>query len=314
MTKQAVGTNEQELYLMPKEDAALDANTRVAFKKLVYFFSTKKLMLLPILLLISYLSYNNLYKTQHVQQQTIDIITSPKVDDIYFLDFRLLKSELRPNEKYRLAKVVDITGDVITLVYGGFYYARQHAALNAIYYGQLSYKDYFEAKRYDFKPAQLQQKLSSGAIYLAMRPVHDKLLGQRVGPEPQKLRNNMMIPGRRENLKGQAFLNERFSETNLEQAFNLFNKSANVNYAQGQVNLALMYINAHYVEKDLIKALYWLKQASLQSHKPAILKYEIVCKQVPSCQIYDFFHQLISAGVGVKVRNLETKVSLATKQ
>ncbi|MBA6326484.1 sel1 repeat family protein [Colwellia sp. MB02u-6] len=81
-------------------------------------------------------------------------------------------------------------------------------------------------------------------------------MGQRVGPEPRKYRSNIFIKGRRENLTGEAFLKQRFSETNLKQAFELFTTSANYNFAQGQVNLAQMYINGRYVEKSLKKALY----------------------------------------------------------
>jgi len=76
------------------------------------------------------------------------------------------------------------------------------------------------------------------------------------------------------------------------------------------VNLAQMYINGQYVEKDLNKALYWLNQASLQSHKPAILKYEIVCKQLSSCLIYGFFNNLVTAGIDVKVRKMPQKFKL----
>lgn len=270
---------------------------------------SKKLLLLPILFGLAYYSYYVVYQKHIMQQQTLEIVSSPKIDDIYFFDFRILNSNLRPNEKYRLAKVVDITGDIVTLVYGNFYYARQNAAINSIYYGQLTYKDYFEGKRNDYTQEQIEDKLNSGAIYRAMRPVYDKLLGQRVGPEQRKFRSSVFIQGRKENAKGEAFLNELHSETNLQQAFELFTKSANYDYAQGQVNLAEMYINGQYVKKDLNKALYWLNQASLQSSKAAILKYEIICKQVPSCQIYDFFENLLASGVDVKVRHLETKVT-----
>lgn len=273
---------------------------------LKHFIFSKKTVLIPILLCLAYYSYYILYKTYQDQQQTRAIVAAPKINDIYLLDFRILSSNLRPNEKYRIAKVVDITGDIITLMYGSFYYPSQHATINSIYYGQLSYKDYFEAKRFDYKHNQIKQKLASGAIYQAMRPMQDKLLGQRVGPEQREFHSNIFIQGRRENLTGEAFLNERFSETNLKQAFELFTKSANYDFAQGQVNLAQMYINGQYVEKDLNKALFWLNQASLQSHKPAILKYEIVCKQLSSCQIYDFFRNLVAAGVDVKVRKLNT--------
>lgn len=268
----------------------------------------RKSFIIPVLLCLAYYSYHTIYKNNQEKQQTFEIISSPKVNDIYFLDFRLLSHDLRPNEKYRLAKVVDITGDIITLTYGCFYYPNHHAVINSLYYGQLTYKNYFEVKRYDYKHQQILQKLDDGAIYQAMRPVRDKLFGQRISPEQRKIRSSIYIQGRRDNLIGEAFLNERFSETNLQQAFELFTKSANYDFAAGQVNLAEMYINGQYVEKDLSKALYWLNQASLQSHKPAILKYEIICKQVSSCQIYDFFENLVSAGVDVKVRKLDTKV------
>lgn len=268
----------------------------------------RKSFIIPVLLCLAYYSYYIIYKDNQEKQQTFEIISSPKVNDIYFLDFRLLSHDLRPNEKYRLAKVVDITGDIITLTYGGFYYPNQHAVINSLYYGQLTYKNYFEVKRHDYKHQQILKKLDEGVIYQAMRPVRDKLFGQRISPEQRKIRSSIYIQGRRENLKGEAFLNELFSETNLKQAFELFTKSANYDFAAGQVNLAEMYINGQYVDKDLSKALYWLNQASLQSHKPAILKYEIICKQVASCQIYDFFQNLVAMGVDVKVRKLDTKV------
>ncbi|ARD45527.1 tetratricopeptide repeat protein [Colwellia sp. PAMC 21821] len=291
-----------------QEDKRLSASTFLTlFQQLIF---TKKSLLIPVLLCIAYYSYYVVYKSYQEKQQTLEIIATPKINDIYFLDFRLLSDKLRPNEKYRLAKVVDITGDIITLTYGGFYYPSHHAAINSIYYGQLTYVDYFEAKRFDYKHQQIQQKLNTGAIYQAMRPVRDKLLGQHVSPAQRKLRSSNFVPGRRDNLSGEAFLNERFSETNLQQAFELFTKSANFGFAKGQLNLAEMYINGQYIEKDLNKALYWLNQASLQSHKTAILKYEIICKQVSSCQIYDFFQNLIAAGVNVKVRELDTKFTV----
>ncbi|MFT6919869.1 MAG: hypothetical protein ACJA2G_002509 [Cognaticolwellia sp.] len=275
-----------------------------------YFIASKKSLLIPVLFFLAYYSYYVIYQTNRDQQQTRQIVAAPKINDIYFFDFRIVSHNLRPNEKYRIAKVVDITGDIITLVYGSFYYPNQHATINSIYYGQLTYKYYFEAKRFDYKHQEIQQKLASDAIYQAMRPINDKLLGQRVGPEPRKYSSNIFIQGRRENLTGEAFLNQRFSETNLKQAFELFTTSANYNFAQGQVNLAQMYINGQYVEKNLSKALYWLNQAALQSHKPAILKYEIVCKQLSSCQIYDFFQNLVATGVNIKVRSLSTELTV----
>jgi len=70
-----------------------------------------------------------------------------------------------------------------------------------------------------------------------------------------------------------------------------------------------MYINKQYVE-NLSKALYWLSQVVLQSQKPTILKYEILCKQLSSWQIYDFFKNLVTSGVKVKVYNLSTELTV----
>lgn len=287
-------------------DEAITTKNTVSFKKLIRPFKTTTLL---ILLLIAYLGFvkYDAYKTE--QNQTLAIISSPQVNDIYFLDFRLLSDKLRPTEKYRIAKVVDITGDIVTLLYGGFFYQRQHAAINSIQYGQLSYKDYFEPKRYDISHHSIKNMHSSQAIYLAKRPVRNKLYGNLVGPEKTRALINPLIYGTKENSKGEAFLKEKFSETNLASAFKLFQVSSNFGYVNGQVNLANMYINGLYVEKDLTLALYWLKQASLQSYKPAILKYGIVCKQVKSCSVIDFYQELTASGVKVKVRKLDFKLS-----
>lgn len=250
------------------------------------------------------------YSTSKTEEdETLSIISNPKVDDIYFLDFRLLSDKLRPKEKYRLAKVVDITGDIITLVYGDFYYQRQNAAINSIKYNQLSYKDYFQTKRYDLPLDVIKNMRNSQAIYLAKRPVRGKLFGRLVGPEKKEQPSSYLTYGKKENSSGEAFLNEKFSETNLESAFELFQVSSNLGYAKGQVNLAEMYINGHYVKKDFEQALHWLKQASLQSYKPAILKYGIICKQVEYCNVVDFYQELTAAGVNIKVRKLDFELS-----
>lgn len=43
------------------------------------------------------------------------------INDIYFLDFRLLSDKLRPKNKYIIAKIFDITEDNVTFLYGNFF-------------------------------------------------------------------------------------------------------------------------------------------------------------------------------------------------
>ncbi|GAA5143872.1 tetratricopeptide repeat protein [Thalassotalea piscium] len=267
-----------------------------------YIQSIVAIVLLLILLLIVLYQYKT---TKAEQNQSLAVISNPKINDIYFVDYRLLSDKLRPTEKYRIAKVVDITGDIVTLVYSALLYQRQNAAINSISYGQLRYSDSFETKRYNLPLSEIKNMYYNNVIYLAKRPVRKKLFGNLVGPEKPRAVSSHLIYGKKENITGESYLNERFSETNLASAFEYFQQSAELGYAQGQVNLAEMYINGRYVEIDFKKALFWLEQASLQSYKPAILKYGIICKQVSTCNLADFYHGLTNFGVNIKVRKLD---------
>ena len=278
----------------------------ISFSKLSLSLKTLSLL---ILLLASYFGYIKYTSYKNEYSQTLAIISAPKINDIYFLDFRLISDKIRPKDKYRIAKVVDITGDIVTLVYGVYFYQYQHAAINSIQYGQLSYKDYFEPKRYDTPLSTINSMYKNGAIYLAKRPTGNKLYGNLVGPEQVKQSASRFIYGKKENIKGEALLTESYSEINFKHAFELFQQSSSLGYAAGQVNLAEMYINGGYIEKNLKQALYWLKQAALQSNKSAILKYGIVCKQVSDCNLADFYQKLTSAGVNIKVRKIDFKLS-----
>jgi len=259
------------------------------------------LMIIALLLFIKLVNNNSSIEKSLTEQY----INAPKVDDIYFLDFRKITSDLRPKEKYRLAKVVDITGEIVTLNYGNFYYQRQHAAEQSIRYGQLRYKGYFETGRRDFHISDLIALRESKAIYMIKRPVLNKLFGNFVSPDKVATSTAIYLPGKHQNISGEAFLNDIALETNLRSAFEQFKLSADYGYAQGQVNLASMYLNGQHVEKDIEKSLYWFKQAALQGHKPGVLKYIIVCQQVKHCSIMNFYDELVSAGVNIKVRSFD---------
>jgi hypothetical protein len=261
------------------------------------------------LLFLCLFIYKKSNQSQQEDDNSLTYLISPKVDDIYFLDFRLLSENLRPNEKYRLAKVVDITGDMVTLLYGNVFYLRQQALKDSIRYGQLRYKEYFESKRYDIKLAQLKAMYESKAIYMIKRPDHNMLYGNYINdPEPKK-GSALYIPGKRENLEGLSFKKSRYLENNLQQAFEHFSRSSQLGFAEGQVNLGQMYLNGEYIDKDLSQAMYWFKQAALQSDKSGVLKYVIVCRQVSYCQEGDFYQELTDAGVNIKVKKIDFKLN-----
>ncbi len=278
------------------------------------WFDSQKLTVANILKIIVLLAlcvfiYKKSTQSQQENDDSLTYLASPKVDDIYFLDFRVLSDNLRPNEKYRIAKVVDITGDMVTLLYGNIFYLRQQSLKDSIRYGQLRYKDYFESKRYDLTLTQIKAMHDSSAIYMVKRPEKNMLFGNYINDPKTDLSTNLYIPGKRENLAGLSLLKSDYLENNVQQAFERFSGSAQLGFAQGQVNLAQMYLNGDYIDKDLSQAMYWFKQAALQSDKAGVLKYVIVCRQVSYCQEADFYQELIDAGVNIKVKKLDFKLS-----
>ncbi|WP_286263871.1 hypothetical protein [Thalassotalea atypica] len=269
-------------------------------------------VVLKVLTLITIIFYS-LYTLKEVKQetqQTNQYITHPKIGDIYFLDYRLLVKALRPEQRFRLAKLVDITGNVLTFRYGNLYYTSQHAIEQSIHFGQLRYGKYFEPKRYDFSHETVKSMAKQEAIYMVKRPIRDQLFGSFVSPARVKQKSQLNLPGRRENLEGLEWLKVKHREDNLHLAFDAFERSANLNFAPGQVNLAQMYLTDSPAVNSREQALFWLMKASLQSHKPAILKYVIVCQQVASCSEVAFYQELINAGVSIKVRALSNKITI----
>lgn len=283
--------------------------TRKTALKLSRYFTVANVLKVIFLLSLCLFIYNKSSQSQQEDNNSLSYLASPKVDDIYFLDFRLLSESLRPNEKYRIAKVVDITGDVVTLLYGNVFYLRQQAMKDSIRYGQLRYKGYFESKRYDLKLSQLKSMHDSTAIYMIKRPDQNMLYGNYINDPEPKVSSKVYIPGKRENLAGLSFKKSSYLENNLQQAFELFSRSAQLGFTQGQVNLAEMYLNGEFIDKDLSQAMYWFKQAALQSDKAGVLKYVIVCRQVSYCQEGDFYQELIDAGVNIKVRKVDFKLN-----
>lgn len=293
-----------------EKEAVVLAKTNLAKTLFSYqHISVANVIKVLLLLALSIFIYNKSTQSEQEDVHTLTYLDAPKIDDIYFLDFRVLSNNLRPNEKYRIAKVVDITGEVITLLYGNMYYLRQQSLKDSIRYGHLRYKGYFETKRYDLTLSQLKSMHDSAAIYMIKRPDQNMLYGNYINNPKPDYNSTLYIPGKRENLEGLSLLKADYMEDNENQAFTRFERSAKLGFSEGQVNLAQMYLNAQYVEKDLRKAMYWFKHAALQSNKKGVLKYVIVCRKVSYCQEGDFYQELTEAGVNIKVRKLDLKLN-----
>jgi len=248
------------------------------------------------LALLGYFYFSNIQQGSESQQY----IAAPKVNDFYFIDFREMADDLRPNQKYLIAKVVDITGDIVSIVYGSVFYNYQRSLESSIRKSRAVTNNYFARKRIEFSHQQIQALYKSGAILRAMRPVGNKLFDAFVIRPVRIGTGNTYYPGSIENTSGLAFLAATYQDNYEQHAFDKFKLSAEYGFAQGQINLAELYLSGRYGEDGIEKALYWLQQAALQSNKQAIDKYLIVCKNNVSCDANRFYQILTEEGVNYR--------------
>jgi len=264
-----------------------------------------KYKVLSFIFLVTFaLTTNYLYKEHKKNLLTVSYVEKPKIGDIYFLDFRLMQENLRPTEKYRIAKLTDITGDIITLNYSSYFYPKKHELNETIRFAQLRFEKFFQVKRNNFTIPQLNAMVELGAILQVRRPDGNMLDGNLVVPDKQFETNKVFIPGNKENLAGVEFLKFEYS---YALAFEKFKASAALGFAKGQVNLAQMYLTGKGVDKNVQLALHWLKQGSLQANESAIIKYGIVCERIASCYMDIFYQELLDAGVNIEFSNVKAK-------
>ena len=142
-----------------------------------------RLVLLTCLLVIAYFGYEKYVLHKAEQTETTVLILSPQVNDIYFLDFRSLSDKLQRKNKYKLAKIVRVSDDNVAIVYGRVFYQWQYSVVNSIQYGDLSNDDYFMLLPEYIPFSKIKEMRGNGAIYLAKRPMQNKLYGNFVMSE-----------------------------------------------------------------------------------------------------------------------------------
>ena len=139
-----------------------------------------KLVLLALLFVVTYFGYEKYAFHTAEQIEASALILTPQVNDIYFLDMRLLSDNLERKHKYRLAKVVSVTGNNVAIVYGRFFYQWKNSVVNRIKHDDLNNHNYFKLIP-DYIPFSTIKKMkASGAIYLVKRPILNKLYGKFV--------------------------------------------------------------------------------------------------------------------------------------
>jgi len=279
----------------------------LAFFNKLRLLSTFTGSIIIILLLSYYFS-----EEQEKYRQSQAYIDAPKINDFYYLDYRKTSGNQRPNHKYRIAKIVDITGSTVSLTYGNYFYPLKNSLSHAVSFGQSTNFDYFEKNRQNFSLAELDSLFEQGFIYRVVRPEFVSIGinravymidGNAVTNSTALKEKWFFIPGKRENTQAVAFLKASYIDDRIEQAFILLKKSAELGYAPGQTNLAELYLTARDIEGngDVESAAHWLFQAALQGYQPAIEKYRIICHLEEACDIEDFYQALNAAGINLQI-------------
>jgi hypothetical protein len=70
----------------------------------------KNKIIILVIILITAVVGGVFYNKLQLSEQTKSIVATPEVNDIYYIDYRLIQDNLRPAENFRMAKVNDITG------------------------------------------------------------------------------------------------------------------------------------------------------------------------------------------------------------
>ncbi|NMP33181.1 sel1 repeat family protein [Thalassotalea sp. M1531] len=263
------------------------------------------------LFLVCYLMFSWWQSEQEESRITENLVSYPQINDFMLLDFRKISKDMRPHEIYRIAKVVDITGNTVSLAFGNFFYKHESSFEDAIMSGQTRAYSYFGKNNHNFSIAQLATLLEREAIVRAARPEGNMLFGNYVINDTGYRMGSTYIPGERKYASGLAFEQATYIQEHNIKAFFKFEESANLGFALGQIRLAELYLAGEIIETDLSKALYWLEQASMQSYERAIKKYSIVCQQTKGCDVQAFYSRLIDAGVNLSVNERKGEVALS---
>jgi len=261
-----------------------------------------------IMLLLSY--YFSEEQKKYRQSQVY--INAPKVNDFYYLDYRNTAGDRRQHHKYRVAKIVDITGGIISFSFGNYFYPLKKSLKDAVLFGQSTNFDYFEKQRQNYSSVELNSLFEQGFIYRVVRPEFNyigqnravyMIDGQAVTNPTVAKEKWFFIPGKRENAQGLAILEAAHIENRYDKALERLKRSAELGYAPGQTNLAELYLtfNGSEEARDVQTAAYWLFQAALQGYQPAVEKYRVICELEQACQIEDFYQALNEAGTNINM-------------
>ena len=252
------------------------------FQKSLFYFhdQTDKLykhhhltLFVILLIVITYFSYS-IFENK---QQQAEFLSAPKVDDVLILDMGHLITDRKYQTQYRIAQVLSVEEDSITLKQGSYTYRKKRGAERAIKLDSLMLNNYFRPTLISFKKSELAALYDQGAIDEIFRPTDIYVMGGIVRSRnmPQRVAHRNKMTFNHFNQQGvKAYLS-----LNYEAARTLFTKSAEQGHEWGQYNLADMLEYGEGGDVDLAGAYKWYKSAAAQNNLKAKAALESFCEK-----------------------------------
>lgn len=209
----------------------------------------------------------------NTQKEQLNFLALPEKDDVLILDMGHLQTSRQYQAQYRVAQVLQVEDDKITLKQGRFTYRKQRGAERAIKLDALM-NNYFRPALLTFKRSELADMHELGTISEVYRPKDIYVMGGIVRHRKQPKSLAPVITFNPYNQEGIRF----YQDGNYEQARSSFLKAAEQGDSWGQYNLADMYEYGEGGTQSLEQAYYWYKQATEQNHFKAKEALTVFCQ------------------------------------
>ena len=165
----------------------------------------------------------------------------------------------------------------LILAFSRYTYSRERDLVISARSDNFVQQGYFFQKPVELNRSEVIELFERGTIYNAFRPHAMKLFGGFV-TKPKKLSplyKGFHLDGA--NQDGIAF----YQDYDYESALEAFTKSAEQGDSWGQLNLAQMYLAGEGTEKNIERAVFWLKKSLSQNNQKALE----LCKTLSECKL-----------------------------
>ncbi len=232
-----------------------------------------------VLMLFAVMNWNDYRQALEAEHQ---LVTEPKINDFYFVDYFAYDDQAHPKFRYTVLKAIEVNEHNLTLQVGNIYKSRKGNAHDQIKSDRAMLDGFFSKKKITVSRDELLAMVAADTIYEVRRPKNLKIDGWIVIPRATvEEYQHYVNPDNQEGIA--MYRGEDGYYRDYEGAFEAFTKAALAGDAAGQLNLAQMYRDGLGTEQDDQKALHWFKAAADKDYSNARQEYDALCAKVNNC-------------------------------